>query len=802
VADARVGTTPYWFHFIDWPPEQGGTPKPAAIDTWLYIFQAHDKAARLYEEVLLQPANQDQPEMYFRVDLNRHKGKSPRPIIEPGQDSLWLDDDSHHVLDDLRYYILCSPFQLHWSRIENLASTKDPKKFHKLATDERGLRMIHLDTQNTKPGPGSKLRIKAIWSPWGQALALSRVYQLHLHEWNLRATTMERQQWRALFAAIDMMNRGRELKGLLDENERKRIYALLLEDDSLFAKVEQAAQKVVTSLESPAMKAMELDAAATTNPDDREAFAAIRVVVEKRLGQTRVGRKYRQEWFEEHHNLVLFDVGAAQKVTRKVSKAVFTWAKTWADAAAGSPSFSKGGSLLHRFLLDYAKKQAYMFTGIQLVEVENFKWFEAAAEKRAKKVLAPSEFAEWERLRGVVELHGGPPPAWASKLEGMDRVPAMFTKESLGELKKAVNENPRLNCLFALADAVNVAFAMRTLFEGDGKDGGDKAKRIAGAVSGLCSFLSSSLGVVKSTSIAVSGKDLRELRTSRSLSLEAHDLLTSYEEQGVIRRGLAQASATRALTSGLGAVGAAADAISYGIETGHGLHEAKTGDSPDRIWIWPGLGVLGSTAALIGYCVLLANPAGAVLIGLGSLTAALATAGSVFWPGLVSSDTDKWLMHSFVGKHRLSYIEETESFTHNKKLTEYHGRLDLQLAALDYVLFDFQPTCEIYEEHGRPRLKIDVSFRQLKCHSKVKLKVFGKLNGRWGPVLHRDDWRPPVGRTLEDDNTHLRDERAARYIEGVSAEGFDEMKISVQIDVLGDGTFLYPKDAKEAFAKA
>jgi hypothetical protein len=76
----------------------------------------------------------------------------------------------------------------------------------------------------------------------------------------------------------------------------------------------------------------------------------------------------------------------------------------------------------------------------------------------------------------------------------------------------------------------------------------------------------------------------------------------------------------------------------------------------------------------------------------------------------------------------------------------------------------------------------------LKCHSKVKLKVFGKLNGRWGPVLHRDDWRPPVGRTLEDDNTHLRDERAARYIEGVSAEGFDEMKISVQIDVLGDGT--------------
>ena len=43
MADARVGTTPYWFRFLEWPPEQGGAAKPAQIDTWLYIFQVHDK---------------------------------------------------------------------------------------------------------------------------------------------------------------------------------------------------------------------------------------------------------------------------------------------------------------------------------------------------------------------------------------------------------------------------------------------------------------------------------------------------------------------------------------------------------------------------------------------------------------------------------------------------------------------------------------------------------------------------------------------------------------------------------------
>ena len=128
----------------------------------------------------------------------------------------------------------------------------------------------------------------------------------------------------------------------------------------------------------------------------------------------------------------------------------------------------------------------------------------------------------------AVELHGKPPPAWASKLEGTNPVPTMFTKESLGELKKAVNENPRLSCLFALADAVNVAFAMRALLEGDSKDYADRMKKVAGAVSGLCSFLSSSLGVVKSTSTALSGKDLKDLHAARTTSLEAHDLLTSY----------------------------------------------------------------------------------------------------------------------------------------------------------------------------------------------------------------------------------------------------------------------------------
>jgi hypothetical protein len=78
MADARVGVTPTWFRFLDWPPEQGGEPKLASIDTWIYLFQVHAKEARLYEEVLLQPKNENQPEVYFRVDLKREWGKGFR----------------------------------------------------------------------------------------------------------------------------------------------------------------------------------------------------------------------------------------------------------------------------------------------------------------------------------------------------------------------------------------------------------------------------------------------------------------------------------------------------------------------------------------------------------------------------------------------------------------------------------------------------------------------------------------------------------------------------------------------------
>ncbi len=805
MADARVGTSPYWFRFIDWPPGQGGTAQAASIDTCLYVFQVHKKEARLYAEVLLRAETKDpdtgqvQRETYRLVDLKSHKGKSPRPVTEPGQDTVWLDDDDNHVLEEAQHYILCSPFQLHWSRIEKLATTRDPEKFRKLARDERGLRMVRLDDKNTKRGPGGKIRIKAIWSPWGQALALSRAFRAKLAEWKSRAMSKERQQWRTLLAAIDMMNRGREFKSLLDEDECKRVYGLLLEDDQLFSEVEQAAEKVVTFLKSPAMQAMELDAAATNDPDQRDAFAAIRLAVEKELPQTRAGRKYRQEWFEEHHHLLLFDASAGQKVVRKGAKAVWYWAKSWADVAAGYPASSKRAGQVPRMFVEYARKQAYLFAGVDLLA--DCGWFETVAEQRAKRVLLPDEFEAWNKRRWTIDPPDTPAPAWASKLEGLEPIPMKFDKDGVRRLKEKVNENPWFNGVFLLVDTVNVAFTMRALFDGSSKDGSDKLKKAASAASGLCAFLSAALGMARSATLHLKPAEIAKLTSIRSTSLDAHDLLTTYESQGALRRGMARASSIRILSSGLSAVGAVADVVSYGVEIGKGLHEARTGDSPDRIWLWPGLGAIGSTAAIASYTILAGTPAGAVLLAAGSLIGAIATAGAVFWPGMVSSDTDKWLMHSFVGKRRKEYINEKETFTSDKVLGDYHGNLDLQIAAIDFVLFDFEPTCEIYEEHGRPRLKIDVAFRQLKCHSKVRLKVFGKLNGKWGQVLHRDDWRP-VGKTEEDERTHTRKERAARYLDGVAAEGFDEMKISVQIDVLGDGTFMYPKDAKEASAKA
>jgi hypothetical protein len=805
MADARVGTSPYWFRFIDWPPGQGGTARAATIDTWLYVFQVHKKEARLYAEVLLRAEAKDpdtgrvQRETYCPVDLKQHKGQSPRPVTEPGQDAVWLDDDDNHVLEEAQHYILCSPFQLPWSRIEKLATTSDPKKFRKLAHDERGLRMVRLDHKNTRRGPGGKVRIKAIWSPWGQALALSHAFRTKLVEWKTRAMTEERQQWRTLLAAIDMMNRGRAFKNLLDEDEYTRVYRLLLADDQLFSEVEQSAEEVVTFLQSPAMQAMELDAAATNDPDQRDAFAAIRLAVEKELPQTQIGRKYRAEWFPKNHQLLLFDASAGQKVVRKSAKAVWYWAKSWADVAAGYPASSKRAGQVPRIFVEYARKQAYLFTGVHLLA--DCGWFETVAEERAKQVLLPEEFEAWNKRRWTIDPPDAPAPAWASKLEGLEPIPMKFDQDGVKRLKEKVNENPWFNGVFLLIDAVNVTFTMRELFDDGSKDGSDKLRKAASAASGICSFLTSALGMAKSKTVHLGPAEIAKLTSARSTSLEANALLTTYESQGALRRGVAKASSIKILSSGLSAVGAVADVVSYGVEIGKGLHEARTGDSPDRIWLWPGLGTIGSAAAIISYTALAGTPGGAVLLAAGTLIGGIATAGSVFWPGMVSSDTDKWLMHSFVGKHRKEYINEKETFTSGKLLGDYHSNLDLQIAAIDPVLFDFEPTCQIYDDHGRPRLKIDVAFRQLKCRSKVRLKVFGKLNGKWGQVLHRDDWRP-VGKTEEDERTHTRKERAARYLEGVAAEGFDEMKITLQIDVLGDGSFLYPEDPKEVSAKA
>jgi hypothetical protein len=816
MADARVGTYGYCFRFLDWRPgdqeaADGGTAsgptwlhrrsdkaQPAKSPTWLYIFQASSKRAHLHREVLLRPATGGQPEMYLEVDLKQHWGKDPRPVIEPGEDCVWLDDGSNHVLEELRYYILVSPFQLHWSRIEKLASTSDPGELHRLAKEERGLRRSLLDATNTRRGPGNKIRIKAIWSPWGQAQALQRQYNAKWNEWNGRACTRERIQWRTLLAAIDMLGKIHRFSGLLDEDYLKNeVYAALLADEMLFRKVNQLVQKLVDFLKGPAMTAIDLDVRKTTDPDAHKAYAEIKEPTIRKIQETEIGRQYKEEWFAEHHDLVLFDAAAAFSVTRKVSSAIFTWAKSWADVAAGYPKGSKHAGEIPRGFEWWARRQAGMFTNVHLVA--DCGWFETVAEDRARKALTPAEFEEWNQRRNLLHPPEGNPPKWAAKLEGLEPVRMKFSKESVAQLKAAINERPMLNGLFAAIDAINVAFTLRALFDEDAGSGTDKLKKRAAAASGICSFLKNALGLAKSGTLHLTTEELAELQKLRATSLQAHDLLKTYETQGKLRRGVARVASRRALGIGLGGIGAAADMVTFGSDLLRGQREARTGGSSDRIWIWPGLGFAGSMIACAGYAIAFVNPVGAVAVALGSLLSTAATVGSVAWPGVIASEVEKWLMHSFVGKYRKADIAEDESFTNGKSLVDYHKDLDLQIAALDHVLFEFEPKCELHEEAGKPLLKIDIHFRQLKCRSKVELKVFGYQDGKWLLMFHSKDWQPRI-RPPEDRATGLRQEGFGRMADNVPAAGFAKMKIEVQIDLFGDGSFLYPKRAKDAFA--
>jgi len=323
---------------------------------------------------------------------------------------------------------------------------------------------------------------------------------------------------------------------------------------------------------------------------------------------------------------------------------------------------------------------------------------------------------------------------------------------------------------------------------------------MAAAASGLASFLGSALGFAESTTVHIGEAelaDLRQLAAKGRISWDEGMRLARYERQRAATRGIARLTALRWVAKWLGALGAAADAWSGGVEMGQGLHEAKTGDSPDRIWIWPGLGAFGSAVACVGYgMIALANPVGAVVVVAGSIVAAAGAVGQARWPGLVRSDVEKWLMHSFVGKHRLSAIDEEETFTRGKRLYQYHNDLALQIDVLDQVLFDFQIAGEFTDKHGRPMLTIDVAFRQLKTNSKVRMAVLALGGGQWKCVRNETDWHttgspPNLGQPGQG-----RMEGAFRFLDGAWSKDYPEMQIAVQIDVLGDGSFLYPPEPR------
>lgn len=764
MADARVATTSYWFRFYDWPPELGGEAKPATINTWLYIFQTHSKGARLLEEVYLEAGDETHREAYYRTDLKHYGGKDVRPVVEAPRDSCWLDDSKSHVLEEVSYYILCSPFQLKWSRIKNLASAKDPKKLEELAAKERDLGPVILDEESTERGPGGLVRIKALWSPWGISLSLSRQYLAKLNEWSRRANTPLRQRQRSLLAAISSIRQARGSQGmlgqdgkpLLDDKFVGKLSEELVKEDELHAEVEECAGKLVAYLKGPAMTAMEDDLIAAEDLESHEAFAAIRLAVEKRLSETRVGRKYLHDWFEQRNNLVTFNLFAAiAKSTRKVLKTTFTWAKSWADVAAGFPSGPNKGAV-QDCLVNWSKKQANLFAKEELFVIQTE--------------------------------------------PGLSR----FEEKGLLRLKKKVNENPWLNGVASVIDAINFAYTMRDLFDGKG-DGWTKSKKAASSVSALMSATSSVFGLVKSSTNYVSSTDLQKYRrlvADGTATEEEIAKLDRWVQQGRTRQALSQLTRWKTATKWLGAFGAAADTWANGVDLFNGLHEAKTGSASDRVWLWPGLGMVGSAVACMGYCLAFSNPAGALIVLGGTVVATAAGVGSAFWPGIASSDLDKWLMHSYVGRHRDMVTSEKETFTRGVELWKYHKEIDLQIKALDHVLFDFVASCEFYEEHGHSRLKLQVFFRQLKAHSKVRLKVSGRNgSGAWSEMGETDDWRAKVGAPPEDARTKTRMEGPAPCYEGIPTTGFDEMKIAVQIDVLGDGTFLYPEEPREASAK-
>jgi hypothetical protein len=180
---------------------------------------------------------------------------------------------------------------------------------------------------------------------------------------------------------------GQDGKPLMDDKFVGKLSDELVKEDHLHEEVEECAGKLVDYLKGPAMTAMEDDLIAAEDLEDHEAFAAIRFAVENRLSETRVGRKYLHEWFEQRNKIVTPDVANKYKAVRKFLKMTFTWAKSWADVAAGFPSGPHKGEV-QSCLVNWSKKQANLIAKENLFVMQTepgLSRFEEKGLERLKK---------------------------------------------------------------------------------------------------------------------------------------------------------------------------------------------------------------------------------------------------------------------------------------------------------------------------------------------------------------------------------------------------------------------------------
>jgi hypothetical protein len=300
-----------------------------ARSCWIYLFQDRPGGSKVFSHEIYA----DENGAYYHVDLDKHHEKNDRPLASEPAEYVVLPsaEKVHGQRVCIGYWVLLSPFQLHWSRLPDLgpnrtlaadAARKRHEEFLGWAKKERDPEYVTFSPAEDRDGA-----VRFLWGTWQLPLAYQEPYTAA--RMSLCKEVGDNLEYLTLHQIVAAMIKDPKLAANINQHEFRRAGKVL---ENARARLEEAAKPLAAVFLSQPYREMLLDMWADDTQFAHEKLIPLLADAARGLTESKIGRKALAEFWGANQAFETLDIPAF-KSSRRVFKSIWELIRSVSEIA-------------------------------------------------------------------------------------------------------------------------------------------------------------------------------------------------------------------------------------------------------------------------------------------------------------------------------------------------------------------------------------------------------------------------------------------------------------------------------------